>query len=74
MEEVLLMTETQGVGMVKNEEASLIKEKHFVRYDQLIAKAQKEGRISGAFRCLVCGMRYNDKDEAEDCCKAVVSS
>ena len=60
--------------MTKTDDTSLVKDKHFVRYEQLIRKAEKEGRITGTFRCLVCGMRYNDKDEAEDCCRIVSHS
>ena len=57
--------------MANTEDTSLVKEKHFVRYEQLIEKAEREGRINGAYRCLVCGMRYHDKEEAEDCCRIV---
>jgi len=57
--------------MTNTEDTSLVKEKHFVRYEQLIEKAEKEGRINGAYRCLVCGMRFNLKEEAEDCCSIV---
>jgi hypothetical protein len=58
--------------MTKPEESALIKEKPFVKYDQLIEKATREGRIDGRFRCLVCGMRYHLKDDADDCCKVVM--
>jgi len=64
---------SQGGKMTKSEDSSLVKEKHFVRYDQLIEKAEREGRLNGSYRCLVCGMRYNLKEEAEDCCKVVAS-
>lgn len=59
--------------MERQEEPALVKEKPFVKYDQLIEKAVREGRIDGRFRCLVCGMRYHDKDEADECCKVVTS-
>ncbi len=65
------MNQSLGGEMTKSEDASLVKEKHFVRYEQLIEKAEKEGRINGVFRCLVCGMRFNLKEEAEDCCSIV---
>lgn len=65
------MNQTQGGEMTKSEDSSLVKEKHFVRYEQLIEKAEKEGRINGAYKCLVCGMRFNLKEEAEDCCSIV---
>jgi len=65
------MNKTQGGEMTKSEDSSLVKEKHFVRYEQLIEKTEKEGRINGAYKCLVCGMRFNLKEEAEDCCSIV---
>lgn len=58
--------------MVREEENTLIREKPFVKYEQLIAKAEKEGRISGRFRCIICGMRYNEKPDAEECCKVIL--
>jgi len=58
--------------MVREDAATLVKEKPFVKYDQLIEKAEREGRISGKFRCLVCGMRYHEKDDADECCKIVL--
>jgi len=40
-----------------------------VKFEQLLSKAENEGRIDGEFKCLVCGMRYQHKDNAENCCK-----
>jgi hypothetical protein len=57
--------------MAKIEEPALVKEKPYVKYDQLIERAELEGRINGRYRCLTCGMRYNSKDEAEECCRIV---
>jgi hypothetical protein len=51
---------------------ALVREKPFVKYDQLIERAENEGRIDGRFRCLVCGMRYRMKDDADECCKIVL--
>jgi len=59
---------------VTDKEEALVREKPFVKYDQLIAKAEQEGRISGRYRCIVCGMRYLEKDGAEDCCRAVLEA
>ena len=47
----------------------LVRDKSFVKFEQLLTKAENEGRIDGDFKCLVCGMRYLQKDEAENCCK-----
>ena len=58
--------------MSQEKDVTLVKEKPFVKYDQLIEKAEREGRIAGRFRCLVCGMRYKEKDDADECCKVVL--
>ena len=60
--------------MTEQKDAALVKEKPFVKYDQLILRAEREGRINGRYRCIVCGMRYLEKDGAEDCCKAVLEA
>jgi len=57
--------------LVRSEDQTLVKEKPFVKYDQLIERAEVEGRIGGKYRCLVCGMRYHAKDDADDCCRVV---
>ena len=63
---------TQGTeNAVQEEDGTLVREKPFVKYEQLIQRAEEEGRISGRYRCLVCGMRFHEKDEADDCCSIV---
>ncbi len=47
----------------------LIRDENYVKFDQLLAQAESEGRIDGPHRCLTCGMRYQTKEEAEGCCK-----
>ncbi len=47
----------------------LIKDKSYVKFERLLAKAESEGRLDGDFKCLTCGMRYGTKYEAEGCCK-----
>lgn len=41
----------------------------YVKYHRLLAKAEREGRIDGKYRCPVCGMRFLTFDEADVCCK-----
>ena len=60
--------------MVTEKDQALVREKPFVKYEQLIQKAEAEGRIDGPHRCIVCGMRYIEKDSAEDCCRAVLEA
>lgn len=47
----------------------LVRDKSFVKYERLLTAAEEEGRIDGPCKCLVCGMRYLTKDEADSCCK-----
>jgi hypothetical protein len=65
---------SQGGQMVADKDQTLVKEKPFVKYEQLIQRAEVEGRIDGPHRCIVCGMRYMEKDSAEDCCRAVLEA
>ncbi|RKZ10384.1 hypothetical protein DRQ53_04475 [bacterium] len=67
-------TMLQGGQSVVEKDQALVKEKPFVKYEQLIEKAETEGRIDGPHRCIVCGMRYMEKDSAEDCCRAVLEA
>ncbi len=60
--------------MDKQEEMGvLVKEKEYVKYVQLLKKAEEEGRLDGKFVCLLCGMRFQTKAEAQQCCKANVT-
>jgi hypothetical protein len=67
-------TLSQGGPAVTEKDQALVREKPFVKYEQLIQKAESEGRIDGPHRCIVCGMRYIEKDSAEDCCRAVLEA
>jgi hypothetical protein len=67
-------TLSQGGHAVTEKDQALVREKPFVKYEQLIQKAEMEGRIDGPHRCIVCGMRYVEKDSAEDCCRAVLEA
>jgi len=51
------------------EDDILIRDESFVKYERLLNKAENEGRIDGPNKCLVCGMRYTSKEEADSCCK-----
>ena len=53
------------------EQDVLVREKNFVKFERLLAKAEAEGRIDGPNKCLVCGMRYLTKDDADSCCKII---
>lgn len=50
----------------------LLKDKEYVKYVQLLRKAEKDGRLDG-FPCTLCGMRYISRDEADACCRSTLS-
>jgi rubrerythrin len=60
--------------MSSEKDQALVKEKAFVKYERLLKQAEQEGRTSGRFRCIVCGMRYHEKPNAEDCCRVVLEA
>lgn len=47
----------------------LVRDESFVKYERLLTKAESEGRIDGPNKCLVCGMRYTTKEDADMCCR-----
>ena len=53
------------------EDDILVRDESFVKYERLLSKAEVEGRIDGPNKCLVCGMRYLSKQEADSCCRIV---
>ncbi len=62
----------EGV-MVRNEDGTILqKDRSNSTYDLLLRKAVEDGRIGGSCRCRVCGMRYNDSEEAVACCEKVL--
>jgi len=52
-------------------ETILVRDESFVKFERLLNKAESEGRIDGPCKCLVCGMRYLNKESAEACCRVV---
>lgn len=56
---------------VVKEDDILVRDESFVKYERLLSKAENEGRIDGPNKCLVCGMRYLSKSEADSCCKII---
>lgn len=51
----------------------LLKDKEYVKYVQLLQKAEREGRLDGTFNCRLCGMKYNTVEEAKGCCSVTLS-
>jgi len=65
-------SEGDGVMMREEEGSILQKDRPNSTYELLLKKAVSEGRIGGDHRCQVCGMRYNDSEEATACCEKVL--
>lgn len=60
--------------MEKQEKSGvLVRDKEYVKFIQLLRKAEKEGRLDGSFCCSLCGMRFNTQEEAEECCRVTVT-
>jgi len=51
----------------------LVKDREYVKYVQLLKKAEAEGRLTGKHTCPLCGMRYKSKVEAEGCCRVPIT-
>jgi len=51
----------------------LLRDKEYVRYVQLLKKAESEGRLDGRYTCSLCGMKYQSAEEAEACCRGAVA-
>jgi hypothetical protein len=51
----------------------LVKDKEYVKFVQLLRKAEKEGRLDGGHVCRLCGMKFNTREAAEDCCRVTVA-
>ena len=68
-------TNEKELGVNKQEKSSdvLVRDKEYVKYVQLLRKAEKEGRLDGGHVCGLCGMRFNTKDEADGCCRISVT-
>jgi hypothetical protein len=60
--------------MEKQEKSGLlVRDKEYVKYVQLLKKAEKEGRLDGGFECGLCGMKYESRDGADNCCRITVT-
>jgi len=60
--------------MSKQEKATVLrKEKEYVKFVQLLRRAEREGRLDGTFECTLCGMKFATVAEAKSCCKVPIS-
>ncbi len=59
--------------MIREEEGSILqKDRANSTYELLLKKAVEDGRVGGAHRCHVCGMRFNNDFDAQNCCEKVL--
>jgi len=59
--------------MEKREKGGVLtKEKEYVKFVQLLKKAERDGRLDG-YPCQLCGSRHPTKADAEGCCRTVLS-
>ena len=50
----------------------LVRDKEYVKYVQLLKRAEREGRLDGSCLCNLCGMRFGSEEEAAECCRVTV--
>ena len=59
--------------MAKQEKAGVLKkDREYVKFVQLLKRAEKDGRLDGTFVCKLCGMKFVTVEEARSCCKVTV--
>lgn len=50
----------------------LRKDKEYVKFVQLLKRAERDGRLDGDFVCGLCGMKFPTREEAAACCKVTI--
>ena len=63
----------EEIVMGKPEKAHLLsRDREYVKYMQLLKRAEADGRLDGKYPCRLCGMKYHTKQQADVCCKIPV--
>jgi hypothetical protein len=63
----------RSVVMAKQEKTGVLrKDKEYVKFVQLLRRAEKDGRLDGTFECGLCGMKFVTGEDAESCCRVTV--
>ena len=57
----------------EDKEGILRRDKEYVKFVQLLKKAENDGRLGGFHTCTLCGMKFQTIEEATSCCKVTVS-
>ena len=59
--------------MAKDKSGVLQRDREYVKFVQLLKKAEREGRLDGEHLCGLCGMRFQTVEDARACCKVTVA-
>ena len=60
--------------MAKQEEAEILrKDKEYVKYVQLLRRAENDGRLDGVYTCGLCGMKAQTEEDARQCCRVTIA-
>jgi hypothetical protein len=60
--------------MPKQDKAGVLrKDKEYVKFMQLLRRAEMEGRLDGNHVCRLCGMRFQTSEEADRCCRVPIA-
>ena len=60
--------------MAKPEKVGVLrKDREYVKFVQLLRRAEREGRLAGIFECKLCGMKFQSAEEAKGCCRVTVA-
>ncbi|UCG52501.1 MAG: hypothetical protein JSW58_02825 [Candidatus Latescibacterota bacterium] len=59
--------------MGKPDKASLLrKDKEYIKFMQLLRRAETDGRLDGKYTCKLCGMKFHTEEQADECCKIAI--
>lgn len=60
--------------MAKPDKSGVLRrDKEYVKFVQLLRKAEREGRLDGEYVCTLCGMKFQASDDARACCRVTVA-
>jgi hypothetical protein len=59
--------------MAKQEKGVLRKDREYVKFVQLLQRAEKAGRLDGGYACKLCGMKFVTAQEADMCCRVTIA-
>ena len=51
----------------------LRRDKEYVKFVQLLRRAERDGRLDGTHTCTLCGMKFQTRAEAKECCRVTIA-